>query len=140
MVYIDSGLKNTHPSMTDWLFNCVGEKANIPEYMTKEKTTLIQKDPQNGMIPSNYKLITCLPMMWKILTAQIREEIYYSLVCYGLFPEKQKECHKETRGTGDLLYFDQYILQEGKVKQKNLGMMQIDYKKACNIVENVQDI
>ena len=32
--------------------------------------------PQKRTIPSNYRLITCLPVMWKILTAQIREEVY----------------------------------------------------------------
>ena len=45
-------------------------------------------------------------MMHKILTTQVREEIYYSLVCYGLFPEKQNGCHMETRGRDDLLYTD----------------------------------
>ena len=28
-------------------------------------------------------------MLWKILTAQIREEIYYSLTSRGLFPDEQ---------------------------------------------------
>ena len=49
-------------------------------------------------------------MTRKILTAQIKVEIYYSLVCHGLFLEEQKECHNGTRGTGDLLYIDQHIL------------------------------
>ena len=39
---------------------------------------IFQKDPLKGTAPNNYKPITCLPMMWKILTAQIREDIYYS--------------------------------------------------------------
>ena len=42
--------------------------------------------------------------MWKILTAQIREEIYNSLISRRLFPEKQKGCRKETRDTGEQLY------------------------------------
>ena len=49
-------------------------------------------DPESptpkGNLPSNYRSITCLPMMWKILTAQIRKEIYNSLVCHGLFAEE----------------------------------------------------
>ena len=47
--------------------------AQVPEWMTKGKTTFIQKDPSKGTAPNNYRPITCLPMMWKILTAQIRE-------------------------------------------------------------------
>ena len=35
----------------------------VPEWMTKGKTTLIQKDPSKGIAPNNYRPITCLPMM-----------------------------------------------------------------------------
>ena len=42
----------------------------------KEKTTLLQKDNHKGSIPNNYRLATSLPMIQKILTEQIKEEIY----------------------------------------------------------------
>ena len=72
--------------------------------------------------------------MWKILTAQIREEIYYSLTSRGLFPEEQKGCRKGSIGTAELLYIDQDILSESKTRRKNLAMAWIDYKKAYNMV------
>ena len=50
----------------------------IPNWMTKGTATLIQTDPSKGTAPNNYRPITCLLIMWKILTAQIREKIYYS--------------------------------------------------------------
>ena len=40
-------------------------------------------------------------MIWTILTAQIREEIYNWLISHGLFPEEQKGCHKGTREVDD---------------------------------------
>ena len=43
--------------------------AHIPEWMTKGKITLIQKDPSRGTTQNNYGPITYLLMMWKILTA-----------------------------------------------------------------------
>ena len=52
------------------------QDAQVPDWMTKGKTTLIQKDPNKGTAPNNYRPKTCLPVMWKTLTAQIREEIY----------------------------------------------------------------
>ena len=64
--------------------------------------------------------------MWKVLTAQIREEIYYSLTNRGLFPEEQKGCRKGSRGTPELLYIDQRILSESKSSRKNLVMVWID--------------
>ena len=78
-------------------------------------------DPEGhfkGTAPNNYRLITCLSMMWKILTAWIREEIYYSLTSHGLFPEEQKRCCKGTRGTAELLYIDQNILNVSKTRRK----------------------
>ena len=68
--------------------------------------------------------------MWKILTSQIRKEIYYSLTSRGLFPEEQKG----SRDTTELLYIDQRILIESKTSRKNLPMAWIDYKKAYDMV------
>ena len=98
------------------------QDAQVPEWMTKGKTTLIQKQPSKGTAQNNYRPITCLPMMWKILTAQMREKIYYSLTSPGLFTDEQKGCRKGSRGTAELLYIDQHILNESKTRRKNLAM------------------
>ena len=55
------------------MIKCI-QKTQIPDWMTKEKTSLIQKDPLKGIAPTNHRSITCLEMMGKILTAQIREQ------------------------------------------------------------------
>ena len=102
--------------------------------MTKGKTTLIQKDQSKRTAPNNYRLITCLPIMWKILTAQIREKIYCSLISCGLFPNEQKGCQKGSRGTAEVLYIDKHILNESKNRRINLAMAWIDYKKAYDMV------
>ena len=106
---------------------------------------MIQKDPNKGTALNNYRPITCLPMMWKILTAQIKEEIYNSLTSRGLFPDEKKGCCKRSRGTAELLYIDQHILNESKTRWKNLTMARIDYKMAYDMVphkqpQNVQNI
>ena len=67
-------------------------------------------------------------MTRKILTAQIKEEIYDSLTNPGLFPEEQKEYHKGSRGTGELLYINQHILNKSKTRRKNVAMAWIDYQ------------
>ena len=91
-------------------------------------------NPSRGTAPNNYRPITCLPMMWKILTAQIREEIYHSLTSRGLFTEEQKGCRKGSRGTTELLCIDQHILNESKTRRKNLAMAWIDYKNIYDMV------
>ena len=95
----------------------------------QRKDHIDPKEPKQRNRPKNYKPMTCLPMMWKILTAQIRGGIYYSLTSRGLFPEEQKGCCKGSGGTAELLYLDQHILNESKTRRKNLVMAWIDYKK-----------
>ena len=100
----------------------------------KEKTNLTQKDPKNRTISTNYRPIMRLPMMCKILTAQLREEIYYSLECCWLFPEEQKGYHRGTREINDPLYIDQHTLKEAKMKQKNVAMTWTNNKKTYDTV------
>ena len=108
--------------------------AHVRELMTIGKTTLIQNDPSKEHTRNNYGRITCLPTMWNILTAQIREEIHYSLTSRGLFPQEQKGCRKGSKGTAELLYIDQHILNERKIRWKNLAKAWIHHKKAYDKV------
>ena len=43
------------------------QRAHVPEWMTKGRTRLIQKDPNKGTALNNYRPVTCLRMMWKII-------------------------------------------------------------------------
>ena len=72
--------------------------------------------------------------MWKILTAQIREEIYYTLTSLGFFPEEQRGCRKGSRGKAELIDIDQHILNESKTGAGNLAMAWIDYKMEYDMV------
>ena len=100
----------------------------------RRKYQIDTKGPKKGTAPNNYRSIICLPMMWKILTAQIWEEIYYSLTNHGLFPDEQKGCRKGSSGTAELLYINQHILNKSKTRRKNLAMAWIDYKKSYDMV------
>ena len=71
---------------------------------------------------------------------QIREEIYYSLASRGLFPDEKKGCCKGSRGTSELFYIDQHILNESKTRRKNLAMAWIDYKKTTNGICTTQHL
>ena len=79
--------------------------------------TLTQKYPLKEIISSNNRSITCLPISWKMISAQIKD-VYYSLACSGLFPEDQNIRCKSKREIVDLSYIDQQILKEVKIRQK----------------------
>ena len=91
-----------HDRLVTEMNKCI-QKTEIPELIIKGKATLVQKDLLKVTAPTNYRPITCLPMKWKILTAQIREKIYISLISRGIFPNEQKGCRKRTRGTEDYI-------------------------------------
>ena len=55
--------------------------------------------PSKGTIRSHYVLIMCLAKIWKILTAQIREEIFYSLEYHGMFLKKKDTIEERAEQT-----------------------------------------
>ena len=60
-------------------------------------------------------------MMWKILIAQIREEIYCPLTSCGLLPEEQKECREESRDTAELHYIGQHIVHKNNTRRRHFA-------------------
>ena len=50
-----------HQAMAKSLQACLDE-GNVPEWMVKGRTVLIQKDPAKGTVASNYRPIACLPL------------------------------------------------------------------------------
>ena len=100
----------------------------------QRKDHIDPEGPTQRNRPKQLRAHNLLRMMWKILTAQIREEIYYSVTSRSLFPNEQKRCGKESKGTAELLYIDQHILSESKTRRKNLAMAWIDNKKAYDMV------
>ena len=107
---------------------------NVPEWMTKGKTVLIIKDKEQGAAVTNFRPITCLPLMWKVLTGVLSEETYVYLDRHKLLPEEQKGCRKKSRGTKDQLLIDKMIIQNCKRRQTGLGMAWLDFKKAFDMV------
>ena len=91
---------------------------------------MIQKDKSKGSVASNYRPITCLPLMWNLLTGVLADQIYGYLDQEKLLPEEQKGCGKGSRGTNDLRYIDRAVIKEVKSRSKNLAMAWVDYKKA----------
>ena len=51
----------------------------VPSCLTRERTSLLQKDKNKGNAASNYRSLTCLPLMWKLLTGVVADQIYAHL-------------------------------------------------------------
>jgi hypothetical protein len=105
-----------------------------PTWMTEGRTVLLQKDKAKGISADNYRPITCLPTMWKLLSGIISEEIQSHLTLSGLIPLEQKGCAANSRGTKDQLLTDKAVMKNCKRRKTNLEVVWIDYKKAYDRV------
>ena len=123
-----------HNRIAKQLDDIINGRANIPEWMTRGRTVLCQKDVAKGNEVGNFRPISCLPMLWKLLTSIIAEQIYCYLEESDILPYEQKGCRKKSKGTKDQLLIDKTILSDCKKRHKNLAMAWVDYKKAYDMV------
>ena len=82
----------------------------------------MQKDKEKGKAASNYRPITSLSLVWKLLTGVIGEEVYGFLDTNLLLPQEQKGCRRKSRGTNDLLFIEKMIMREVKMRKPINGM------------------
>ena len=66
----------------------------IPAWMTHGRTVRCQKDAVG-----RYLSISCLQLMWKLLTGMLFEETYDYLEQEKLLPEEQNGCRRGSRRT-----------------------------------------
>ena len=94
------------------------------------ENSVVYKRFKKGNAADNFRPISCLPVMWKLMTGTIAEHIYEPLEENGLLPEEQKGCRKQSRGTKDQLLIDKAVLKDCKERHTNLTMTWVDYRKA----------
>ena len=67
-------IKSIRQILAAMLNECVN-KNQIPYWLAKGLTTLILKDKTTGIVSTNFRPITCLPLMWKLLTGVLADEM-----------------------------------------------------------------
>ena len=85
------------------------------------------KDKSKENEVGNYRLTTCLPLMWKLLTGIVAYEIYNHLEENDILLEEQKDCRRNSRGFKDQLLIDKAVMKTCRRIKVRLSMMWIDY-------------
>uniref|UniRef100_H2ZUK8 Reverse transcriptase domain-containing protein n=1 Tax=Latimeria chalumnae TaxID=7897 RepID=H2ZUK8_LATCH len=111
----------------------ISMKESMPEWFTEGLTFLLPKSSKTRG-PKNYRPITRLPTMHKVLTSIITERIYQQLITNNILPLEQKGCRKGSYGCKDQLLINKMIMEDYKRRHKNLSMALIDYRKTFDIV------
>ena len=105
-----------------------------PIWFTQGVTYLQPKSNETN-IPKNYRPITSLPTMYKMLTSIITERTYNFLDNNNILPTEQKECKRGSYGCKDQLLINKMLLENSRSSLKNLSTAWIDYRKAFDSVQ-----
>ena len=127
-------LDNMHKRIATQLNLILEGTKEIPSWMTYGRTVLCQKDAAKGNSVENFRPITCLPLMWKLFTGMVAEDMYLFMENNHLLPEEQKGCRRKSKGTKDQLLIDKTILKDCRKRKANLAMAWIDYRKAYDLI------
>ena len=87
-------LTSLHPRIAVQLNQILDGERPLPDWNTFGKTVLCQKDPAKGSAVDNYSPISCLILMWKLMTGMLAEKIHSHLERENVLPSAQKGCRK----------------------------------------------
>ena len=85
-------------------------------------------------ISQNYRPITCLSTMYKILTSIVTERTCNFLDTNDILPSEQKGCKKGSYGCKDQLLINKMFLENSRTCHRKLSTAWIDYIKASDSV------
>ena len=111
--YWIKNLRNLHGNIALQLHRCLQEN-NVPSWMVTGKTLLCVKELEKGNAVANFRPTTCLPLLRKLLTGILAEELYEHLEQANILPWEQKGCRKGSRETKDQLLIDKMIVKNCK--------------------------
>jgi hypothetical protein len=126
-------IESIHPRLAKQMDDAL-QTGDCYDEMMQGRTVLIKKDNSKDNAPKNFRPITCLQNIWKILTGIISNEITSYFENEGLLLWEQKGCSRNTRGCKDHLALDKTIVVNCKRRKTNLSVAWIDYKKAYDSV------
>ncbi|KAL0803287.1 hypothetical protein ABMA28_017234 [Loxostege sticticalis] len=108
-------------------------EADMPKFLTKGTTYMLPKR-SNTEDPSQYRPITCLPTLYKLITSCITNKLNTHIENNNILAEEQKGCRRNHMGCKEQLVIDSIILKHAHQRRININITYIDYKKAFDSV------
>ncbi|XP_045466648.1 uncharacterized protein LOC123675343 [Harmonia axyridis] len=124
---------SVHDKLTLLIQDALNNPASIPGFLTLGVTYLI---PKNGdrKDPKNYRPITCLSSLYKIITGIITRYLSKHIRDHNLMTEEQGGCRGGTKGCKELLIIDHIITKQARKKLRNISVAWVDYRKAFDSI------
>ena len=89
------------------------------DWLVEGAINLLPKKEET-QIPKNYRPIACLPTTFKDLTSVIKDRLYSHLEKEAIMTPEQRGGKKDCYGCKDQLMIDNAILENCKMRKKNL--------------------
>jgi len=100
--------------------------SNIPTWLLVGQTILIPKS-SDTTIPKNFKLITCLNVIYKLWTACITKVLMAHCAVNDILHPTQKGCARTQLGCTDHLLLNNRIWHQVKSRNQSLSVAWLDY-------------
>ena len=122
MVFWIKRLDRMHESIATQLNEMLEGTKGILSWMTYRRTVLCKKNPVRKNSVENFRPITCLLLVWELLTGVISEEMCCFMENENLLPEEQKGCMRKSRRTMDQLLIEEIMLKDCRKRRTNLAI------------------
>jgi len=126
-------LTSLHKNLAKNITEIILGRQNIPEFIATGITYMLPKGAYSSQ-PSQYRPITCLPTLYKIITSTITKKISIHIENNNILAEEQKGCRRGHMGCKEQLVIDSVIHKHAATRNKNLHCTYIDYKKAYDSI------
>ena len=84
-------LASLHPRIAVQVNHTLDRERPLPDWMTSGKTVPCQKDLEKGSAVDNCRPISCLPLMWNLMTGMLAEKMYNHLEKQNILPSEEKK-------------------------------------------------
>lgn len=132
-VYWWKNFTKSHSVLAFQLNEALNNPAQIPLFFTEGITYMLPKST-NISNPKDYRPVTCLPAVYKILTSILEHYIRRHLDTNSILAREQNGCCQSSKGSTEWLIIDSIVTKHAKQKTRNISIAWVDYRKAFDSV------
>ncbi|XP_039276066.1 uncharacterized protein LOC111055986 [Nilaparvata lugens] len=126
-------LPSTHPVLANLFQEAIQQPDVLKDSFSMGITYMLPKK-KDSLDPKDYRPITCLPTIYKLLTSVLTANIHEHLANNELLAPEQNGCRKGSQGCKELLLIDGIISQQVRKRSHNVSVGWVDYRKAFDSV------
>ena len=128
-------LTTLHPKVAIAFSKLIVQPENCADWLTTGQTTVIaKKEPMRN--PSIYRPITCLPVMYKILSTIVNSRMSHHIDANKIIPNEQKGNASNAYGTIDQFIINKMVMDNVKLR----SLLALRERSTINLMMTTQNL